>query len=243
MVSPKPGPSGRQPKKPPRTTRRQRQQQLRDEEEVGQVFFDPFTTYCEACDKNFSSKYTKMKHVRDHHQRLRIERWTCFVCHEVFDNEHDRLKHFDEKHQSSNTYYRSVSALSSAFTVHSRDFNQPIERNQSVRPFEMLCSSGHTEEFKGILRDHLKSCASFKASLIVTCLFSKDDDDSDSLPSLFPLRTHQFHVYQRVDMDHLIHRMLDELNDRLDNINVNQTGWRVVRVSFMSMVSESFMYL
>lgn len=227
MVSPpRPGPSGRPPKKPPHLTRRQ-QRQLEATEENESA--DPFNTYCEACDRRFYSLGNKRRHDRDHHQRLRIEQWTCYVCHEVFNNEYDRLKHFDEKHQSSNSYYRSVSALSNAFTVHSRDFNQPIEREQSARPFQMLCSSNHTEELKSILKNHLKSCASFKAALIVTCLFSKDE--SDALPTLFPLRTHQMHVYQRVDMNNLVHAMLDELNTRLDVLNLNQTGWRCVRVS------------
>lgn len=231
MVSPRPGPSGRQRQTPGRKSQ-QRQQRQQDE-------FDPLKTYCEACDKYFSSVKCKNRHVRDHHQRLQIEQWTCFVCHAVFNNEADRLAHFDEVHQPSTQYYRSVSALSGAMTVQSRDFNHDlITEQEQERPFELLCSDQHTNELKDLMTQHLSTCASFKASLIVTCLFRKEEtnDENMNLPSLFPLRTHQFHVYQQVNMNNIIHHMLEEVNDRLDDINVNETGWKVVRVSVLKMI-------
>ena len=220
---PQPGPSGQQQQPPPHPQQNQQRSRLN----------------CLICNREFYSVGNKNKHDRNVHRRQEIERWLCHICNRVFATERERLVHFDEDHQVSTSYFRTVSALSNNVMVHTRNFFQDIQREQRHQPFQLLCSSEHTNEVKSIINDHLKTCHSFKAALIVTCLFKRDqmedendNTDDDALPTLYPLRSGQKQIFRRTDLDEVVHEMLEDVNQRLDDMHLNQSGWFVVRVLF-----------
>ena len=73
----------------------------------------------------------------------------------------------------------------------------------------------------------------------MTCLFKRDqmedendNTDDDALPTLYPLRSGQKQIFRRTDLDEVVHEMLEDVNQRLDDMHLNQSGWFVVRVLF-----------
>ena len=82
-------------------------------------------------------------------------------------------------------------------------------------------------EFKNLLDDHLKTHPNWKVSFILFSLMEKitEFDNQISTTETYPLKSATYNIHRRESSEPIIRQMIQDLNDRLDELNTTGSGW------------------